>query len=133
MASLNKVQLIGNVGGDPEVRYTPSGQPTVVLSLATTEKWKDKQTGARQERTEWHRVVFWGGLAEIVAEYVRKGREIYVEGKNRTRKWTDKDGIDRWTTEIVAGEMQMLGSKKPDAMPEAPHHGEPAPEPDDAE
>lgn len=133
MASLNKVQLIGNVGGDPEVRYTPNGRPTVLLSVATTDKWKDKQTGERQERTEWHRVVFWDGLAEIVAEYVRKGREIYVEGKNRTRKWTDKDGVDRWTTEIVASEMQMLGSKKPEAMPEAPSHAEPAPEPDDAE
>lgn len=128
MASVNKVQLIGNVGAEPVVRYTPQGRPTVTLSIATTDKWKDKQTGEQRERTEWHRVVFWDRLAEVVAEYVIKGRELYVEGKNRTREWTDKDGIKRWTTEVVAQEMQMLGGKKPDSLPPTPADDAPAPD-----
>lgn len=112
MASLNKSTLIGNLGGDPELRYMPDGTPVATISLATTEAWKNKQTGAKEERTEWHRVVFFRGLAEVVAEYLRKGSQIYIEGRLRTRKWTDKQGIERYTTEIHGDEMQMLGKKE---------------------
>lgn len=108
---VNKVILIGNSGADPEVRYLPSGSAVANISLATSESWKDKQTGEANERTEWHRVVFFSRLAEIVGEYVRKGSKIYVEGSLRTRKWQDKNGQDRYTTEIVASEMQLLDSK----------------------
>lgn len=108
---INKVILIGNLGGDPEVRYMPSGGAVANVTLATSEAWKDKQTGEQQDRTEWHRVVFFNRLAEIVGEYLKKGSKIYVEGSLRTRKWQDKSGQDRYTTEIVAGEMQMLDSK----------------------
>lgn len=111
MASLNKAQVIGNLGADPEIRYMPDGMPTATVTVATTDTWKDKNTGEKKEKTEWHRVVFFKGLAEVVGEYLKKGSQIYVEGKLRTRKWTDKDGIDRYTTEIVAQEMQMLGKK----------------------
>jgi len=110
MASLNKVTLIGNLGQDPEVRYMPSGDAMVTLSLATTEKWKDKQ-GDQQEKTEWHRVVMFGKLAEIAGEYLRKGSQVYIEGRLQTRKWTDKDGQDRYSTETVSNKMLMLGSK----------------------
>jgi len=110
MASINKVILVGNLGRDPEVRYTQNGNAVANINLATNEVWKDK-SGQRQERTEWHRVVFWGRLAEIAAEYLRKGSQIYVEGRIQTRKWQGKDGQDRWTTEIVGNEMQMLGSR----------------------
>lgn len=112
MASLNKSTLIGNLGGDPELRYMPDGTPVATISLATTEAWKNKQTGVKEERTEWHRVVFFRGLAEVVAEYLRKGSQIYIEGRLRTRKWTDKQGIERYTTEIHGDEMQMLGKKE---------------------
>jgi single-strand DNA-binding protein len=110
-ASVNKVILVGNIGKDPEVRYMTSGDPVATISLATTDTWKDKE-GAKQERTEWHRVVFFGKLAQIVADYVKKGMSIYVEGALRTRKWQDSSGQDRYTTEIVAGSMQMLGGAR---------------------
>jgi len=108
---INKVILVGNLGKDPEVRYSPSGQAVANVTLATSESWKDKNTGEKQERTEWHRVVFFGRLAEIAGEYLKKGAQIYVEGRLQTRKWQDKEGQDRYTTEIVANEMQMLGSR----------------------
>lgn len=106
---VNKVILVGNLGNDPEVKYMPSGGAVTNISLATTDQWKDKNTGERQERTEWHRVVFFNRLAEIAGEYLRKGSQVYVEGSLRTRKWQGQDGQDRYTTEIVASEMQMLG------------------------
>jgi single-strand DNA-binding protein len=108
---INKVILIGNLGNDPETRYMPSGGAVTNISLATSESWKDKQTGQPQERTEWHRVVFFNRLAEIAGEYLRKGSKVYVEGSLRTRKWQDQSGQDRYTTEIVANEMQMLDSR----------------------
>ena len=108
---INKVILIGNLGQDPEVRYTQGGAAVANVSVATSESWKDKQTGQPQERTEWHRVVFFSRLAEIVGEYLKKGSKVYVEGSLRTRKWQDQSGQDRYTTEIVAREMQMLDSK----------------------
>ena len=108
---VNKVILVGNLGKDPETRYMPSGGAVTNLTLATSESWKDKQTGENQERTEWHKVAMFGKLAEIAAEYLRKGSQVYIEGKLRTRKWQDKEGKDRWTTEIVADEMNMLGGK----------------------
>lgn len=108
---INKVILIGNLGNDPEVRYMPNGNAVATVSVATTEGWKDKQTGERQERTEWHRVVFFNRLGEIAGEYLRKGSKVYVEGSLRTRKWQDKNGQDRYTTEIVGNEMQMLDSR----------------------
>ena len=108
---INKVILVGNLGADPETRYMPSGSAVTNIRVATTESWKDKDTGDQQERTEWHSVAFFGRLAEIVAEYLRKGSQVYIEGKLRTRKWQDRDGNDRWSTEVVANEMQMLGSR----------------------
>ncbi len=108
---LNKVMLIGNLGADPEVRYTTGNSQVANIRLATAESWRDRETGELQERTEWHRVVFFGRLAEIVGEYLKKGSQVYVEGSIRTRKWTDKEGQDRYTTEIVANDMQMLGSR----------------------
>ncbi len=108
---VNKVILIGNLGKDPEVRYMPSGSAVANVTVATSESWKDKQSGEQQERTEWHNVVFFNRLAEIVGEYLKKGSQVYVEGSLRTRKWQDKNGTDRYTTEIVASEMQMLGSR----------------------
>ena len=108
---VNKVIIVGNLGQDPEVRYTPSGSAVANVSIATSEQWKDKQTGENQEKTEWHRVVFFNRLAEIVAEYLKKGRQVYIEGRLQTRKWQDQSGQDRYTTEIVANEMQMLGGR----------------------
>lgn len=108
---INKVILVGNVGGDPDVRYMPNGNAVTTLSVATSETWKDKQTGDKQERTEWHRVVCFNRLGEIAGEYVRKGSKLYVEGSLRTRKWQDPQGQDRYTTEIVASDIQMLDSK----------------------
>lgn len=108
---VNKVILVGNLGRDPEVRYSPSGAAIANVTIATSEGWKDKQTGEMQERTEWHRIVFFSRLAEIAGEYLRKGSQIYIEGRLQTRKWQDKDGQDRYTTEIVANEMQMLGGR----------------------
>jgi len=108
---INKVILVGNLGADPETRYTASGAAVTNIRIATSESWKDKQTGENQERTEWHRVVFFSRLAEIAGEYLRKGSQVYVEGSLRTRKWQDQGGQDRYSTEIVANEMQMLGSR----------------------
>lgn len=108
---VNKVILIGNLGADPETRYMPSGGAVTNINIATSEQWKDKQTGQPQERTEWHRVVFFNRLAEIAGEYLKKGSKVYIEGSLRTRKWQGQDGQDRYTTEIVAGEMQMLDSR----------------------
>ncbi|MEJ2093882.1 MAG: single-stranded DNA-binding protein [Gammaproteobacteria bacterium] len=108
---VNKVILIGNLGNDPDIRYTQGGAAVANISLATAESWRDKDSGEQQERTEWHRIVFFGRLAEIVGEYLKKGSQIYVEGRLQTRKWQDKEGKDRYTTEIVANEMQMLGSR----------------------
>ncbi|MBN7795020.1 single-stranded DNA-binding protein [Parahaliea mediterranea] len=108
---VNKVILVGNLGADPETRYMPSGGAVTNINVATSEQWKDKQTGQPQERTEWHRVVFFNRLAEIAGEYLRKGSKVYVEGSLRTRKWQGQDGQDRYTTEIVANEMQMLDSR----------------------
>lgn len=108
---VNKVILIGNLGGDPEIRYMPSGGAVANLNMATSESWKDKTTGQLQDRTEWHRVVMFNRLAEICGEYLKKGSKLYIEGSLRTRKWQDKEGQDKYTTEIVATEMQMLDSK----------------------
>jgi single-strand DNA-binding protein len=114
---INKVILIGNLGADPETRYMPSGSAVTNLRLATSESWKDKTSGEQQERTEWHRVAMFGRLAEIAAEYLRKGSQVYIEGSLRTRKWQDKDGNDRWSTEVVANEMQMLGGRAESSAP----------------
>ena len=108
---INKVILIGNLGQDPEVRYTAGGSAVTNVSVATTDSWKDKQTGEQQDRTEWHRVVFFARLAEIVGEYLKKGSKVYVEGRLQTRKWQDKSGVDHYTTEVIANEMQMLDSR----------------------
>ena len=108
---VNKVIIVGNMGADPEMRYTASGAAVANLNVATSEEWKDKQTGEKKSSTEWHRVVMFGKLAEIAGEYVKKGQQIYLEGKLQTRKWQGQDGQDRYTTEIVANEMQMLGGK----------------------
>ena len=112
MASVNKVILIGNLGRDPEVRYTPSGSAVCNISVATTRNWKSKDSGERVEETEWHRVVFYDRLAEIAGEYLKKGRPVYVEGRLKTRKWQDKDGVEKYTTEIIAEQMQLLGSRE---------------------
>jgi single-strand DNA-binding protein len=112
MASLNKVQIIGNLGRDPEVRYTPNGNAVCNVSVATTRQWKGKDSGEKQEETEWHRVVFYDRLAEIAGEYLKKGRSVYVEGRLKTRKWTDKEGKEQYTTEVIASEMQMLGGRE---------------------
>jgi len=109
---VNKVILVATLGKDPEVRYGQSGNAMANVTMATSEQWKDKQTGEKQEKTEWHRVVFFNRLAEIVGEYLHKGSQVYIEGKLQTRKWTDKDGNDKYTTEIVANEMQMLGGRQ---------------------
>jgi single-strand DNA-binding protein len=111
MASVNKVILIGNLGRDPEVRYTPSGSAVCNISLATTRNWKSRDSGERQEETEWHRVVFYDRLAEIAGEYLKKGRPVFVEGRLKTRKWQDKEGKDQYTTEIIADQMQLLGGR----------------------
>ena len=108
---INKVIIVGNLGQDPDTRYMPSGGAVTNMTVATNESWKDKQTGEQKDRTEWHKVAMFGRLAEIAAEYLRKGSQVYIEGKLQTRKWQDKDGNDRYTTEIVANEMQMLGGR----------------------
>ena len=108
---INKVIVVGNLGQDPDTRYMPSGSAVTNITVATNESWKDKQTGEQKDRTEWHKVAMFGRLAEIAAEYLRKGSQVYIEGKLRTRKWQDKQGNDRYTTEIVADEMQMLGGR----------------------
>ena len=114
---INKVILVGNLGADPETRYMPSGGAVTNIRVATSESWKDKQTGEAQERTEWHRVAMFGKLAEIAAEYLRKGSQVYLEGSIRTRKWQDKEGQDRYSTEIIANEMQMLGGRGDSSAP----------------
>jgi len=140
---VNKVILVGNLGADPETRYTASGAAITNIRIATSESWRDKQTGENQERTEWHRVVFFSRLAEIAGEYLRKGSHVYIEGSLRTRKWQGQDGQDRYTTEIVANEMQMLGARggeasarpagggfrdsKPEQKSQAPAQSAPAP------
>jgi len=116
MASINKVILIGNLGRDPEVRYTPSGAAVCNVTIATSRSWKDKNSGDKVEETEWHRVVFYDRLAEIAGEYLKKGRSVYVEGRLKTRKWTDKDGVEKYTTEIIAQEMTMLGGREGGGM-----------------
>ena len=123
MASVNKVILVGNLGRDPEIRYAPSGDAVCNVSIATTNTWKDKQTGEKKEATEWHRVVFFGKLAEIAGKYLKKGSAAYVEGSLKTRKWQDKDGKDCYTTEIRANAMQMLGGRDGDS------HGETSQQP----
>lgn len=117
MASVNKVILVGNLGADPETRYMPNGDAVANIRLATTESWKDKASGEKKEITEWHRVVFYRKLAEIVGQYLKKGSAVYVEGKIETRKWTDKEGQERYTTQIVANEMQMLGGRSGGGSP----------------
>jgi single-strand DNA-binding protein len=112
MASVNKVIIIGNLGRDPETRYMPNGEAVTNITVATTESWKDKNSGEKKELTEWHRITFYRKLAEIAGQYLKKGSQVYVEGRLQTRKWTDKDNIERYTTEIIADSMQMLGSRQ---------------------
>ena len=112
MASINKVIIVGNLGRDPENRYLPSGEQVTGIAVATTDRWRDKATGEQKEATEWHRMSFFGKLAEIAGQYLKKGSQVYIEGRLRTRKYTDKDGIDRYATEIIADTMQMLGSRQ---------------------
>ena len=126
---VNKVIIVGNLGNDPDTRYMPSGSAVTNLSVATNESWKDKQTGEQKDRTEWHRVAMFGRLAEIAAEYLRKGSQVYIEGKLRTRKWQDQSGNDRWTTEIIADEMQMLGGRSGAGAPAMGDMGGPPPGP----
>lgn len=129
MPNLNKVMLIGHLGADPEIRYMPNGKAVVNLRLATSESWKDKQTGDKQDRTEWHSVVAYDKLAEIIGEWLRKGSPVYIEGKLQTRKWQDKNGNDRWTTEIIAQQMQMLGGKQHQGRRQSPERSS-NPDPD---
>jgi single-strand DNA-binding protein len=111
MASVNKVIIVGNLGRDPETRYSAGGEAITNIAVATTETWKDKSSGEKKEQTEWHRIVFYRKLAEVAGQYLKKGSQVYIEGKLNTRKWTDKDGVEKWTTEIIADTMQMLGAK----------------------
>jgi len=117
MASVNKVIIVGNLGADPETRYTPGGDAITNIRVATTDKWKDKASGEMKEATEWHRIAFFGRLAEVAGEYLKKGSQVYVEGQLRTRKWQDKDGQDRYSTEIRADTMQMLGRREGGGAP----------------
>ncbi len=126
MASVNKVILIGNLGKDPDVRYLPSGEAVTNITLATTETWKDKTSGDKKEATEWHRVVFFRKLAEIAGQYLKKGSQVYIEGSLKTRKWQDKEGQERYTTEIVADEMRMLGSRQGSGQPDEPPRERPS-------
>jgi single-strand DNA-binding protein len=128
MASLNRVEIIGNLGQDPEVKYTSSGDAVATISVATTEKWKDKASGEMQEKVEWHRVTLWRRLGEIAGEYLKKGSQVYIAGKLQTRKWQDKDGNDRYTTEIVASDLLMLGGKS-EGGERQPRRQEPASRP----
>ena len=124
MASVNKVIVVGNLGADPETRYLPSGEAVTNIRVATTDKWKDKASGEMKEATEWHRISFFGRLAEIAGEYLKKGSQVYIEGRLRTRKWQDKEGQERYTTEIVAERMQMLGSRSGAGEPRGEPRGE---------
>ena len=121
MASVNKVILVGNLGADPETRYAPSGDAICNIRIATTDTWRDKTSGEKREATEWHRVVFFGKLAEIAGQYLKKGRSVYVEGRLQTRKWQDKEGRDQYTTEIRADQMQMIGGQSDGAQQERQH------------
>lgn len=112
MASVNKVIIVGNLGRDPETRYMPNGEAVTNVAVATTESWKDKNSGEKKELTEWHRITFYRKLAEIAGQYLKKGSQVYVEGRLQTRKWTDKDGVEKYTTEIIADTMQMLGGRQ---------------------
>jgi single-strand DNA-binding protein len=132
MASINKVIIVGNLGRDPETRYLPSGEAVTNISVATTSSWKDKASGEKKEETEWHRVSAFGRLAEIMGEYLKKGSQVYIEGQLRTRKWQDKEGKDRYTTEIRADVMQMLGSRAGAGEPRGEPRGEGAPRGDAA-
>jgi len=123
MASVNKVILIGNLGKDPETRYMSNGDAVTNITLATTDTWKDKN-GEKQEKTEWHRVTFYRKLAEIAGEYLKKGRSVYIEGRLETRKWTDKNGVERYTTDIIASDMKMLGNRSGSGSFESPDHEE---------
>ena len=133
MASVNKVIIVGNLGADPETKYMPSGDAVTNIRVATTDKWKDKASGEMKEATEWHRVAFFGRLAEIAGEFLKKGSQVYVEGSLRTRKWQDKEGQDRYTTEIVADSMQMLGSRAGSGEPRGEPRSSPQAEPKAAE
>jgi single-strand DNA-binding protein len=123
MASVNKVILVGNLGRDPETRYTPDGAAICNVSIATTSQWKDKASGERKEETEWHRVTFYGRLAEIAGEYLKKGRSVYVEGRLKTRKYKDKEGVEKYATDIIADQMQMLGGREGMGGGDAPDDG----------
>jgi single-strand DNA-binding protein len=127
VSGLNKVQIIGHLGADPDTRYMPSGKPVTNIRVATSETWKDKDTGDKKEKTEWHSVVFFDKLAEIAGEYLRKGSQVYIEGKLQTRKWQDKEGKDRYTTEIIAQQMQMLGGKPQGERQATPRPEQPNP------
>ena len=121
MSGINKVLLIGHLGNDPEIRYTPSGTAVANFTIATSEEWKDKMSGEKQTRTEWHRIVVWSRLAEICGEYLHKGKQVYIEGRLQTRSWEDRDGVKRYTTEIIAQNMQMLGPSGKTAREESGH------------
>ena len=125
MASINKVIIVGNLGRDPEVRYTADNSAIANVSIATTDRYKDKTTGEQKEITEWHRVVFFNRLGEIAAEHLKKGSQVYIEGRLRTRKWTDKDGAEKYSTEIIADQLQMLGGRAGEASNAAPVHSAP--------
>lgn len=133
MASVNKVILIGNVGKDPELRYLPNGKATVTLSIATSRAWKDKQSGDKMEETEWHRLVFFERLAEIVGEYVKKGSPIYVEGRLKTRKWQDTGGVERYVTEVICDQLKLLGTKPESGERSGPATNAPADPPQPSE
>ena len=126
MASVNKVIVLGNLGADPEVRNLPNGGAATTLSIATSSSWKDKTTGEKREKTEWHRVVMYNRLAEIAGEYLKKGRTVYIEGRLETRKWEDKEGVERYTTEIIANEMQMVGGRNAEPAAQQPATQQPA-------
>lgn len=123
MASVNKVIIVGNLGKDPEVRYMPNGEAVANITVATTDTWKDKTTGERREATEWHRVAFYRKLAEIAGQYLKKGSQVYIEGSLKTRKWQDKEGHERYTTEIIADTMQMLGRREGGGSPDYEQRG----------
>jgi single-strand DNA-binding protein len=129
MASINKVILVGNIGRDPETRYMLSGEAVTSIALATTDKWKDKQTGEQKEATEWHRISFFSKLAEIAGQYLKKGSQVYIEGRLRTRKYTDKDGVEKYSTEVIADTMQMLGGRQGPSENSNDDYGQGAPAP----
>lgn len=129
MASVNKAIIVGNLGRDPETRYMPNGEAVTNIAVATTESWKDKNSGEKKELTEWHRITFYRKLAEIAGQYLKKGSQVYVEGRLQTRKWTDKDGIERYTTEIIADSMQMLGGRSEDTSDDYKHKPTPQQQP----